>query len=293
MSDIVRAAGGVLVKGVGSDRRVAIVHRDRYDDWAWPKGKAENGETSIETALREVEEETGVTARIVGSLDTVEYKLSSGRRKQVDFYVMRPIRAPKFRPNKEVDDLKWVSVKDALRRLSYDHDRTLIESSDFKRLCRTGTVHLFRHVHAGSRSKWSGDDHVRPITAKGKRQAKSVGERIAVDGVDRIYASSYERCVQSVEPLSKATDTPIKVLDGLAEGSRPDQVVAEMKRLAGLRVVMCSHGDVIPAVLDQLDRMGVTLHSASGIFDCKKASVWEVTIDGGKPVSASYIPPPT
>ena len=283
-----------MVRGVGDDRLLAIVHRQRYDDWSFAKGKADDGETSEQTALREVEEETGMTCRIVGAIDTIHYPLATGATKEVEFFLMRPIGVDRgaFTPNSEVDELRWISPDDAREQLTYSHDRGLLDHPSFDRLAKSGTVHLFRHVHAGSRRRWDGDDRLRPVSAKGRRQAEDVADRLAADGVDRIFTSPYDRCVQSVEPLSETTGAEIEPLDALAEGSDPGGALDLIEPLAGLRIVMCSHGDIIPEMLDRLDANGTVLRSPTGTFDCKKASVWEVTVEDGRPVTADYHPPP-
>lgn len=294
MVDIVSAAGGIVVQGIGDTIRMAVAHRPGYDDWSFPKGKADPNESSQETAVREVEEEIGVRSRIVGFLGTHEYELSSGKLKQVDFYLMRPlsVRLPAFQPNREVDEVRWVSASEARDLLDYRNDRTLLDLSAFGRLCRTGTVHLFRHSQAGSRSRWTGDDRLRPLTEKGEKQSKQVAADLASHGVDRILTSPYQRCVQSVDPLAKQTRTPIETMDELAEGGSGTRVFDMMLELAGLRVVMCSHGDVIPDVLRRLNVAGTTLETPNGLLDCKKASVWEVSIDNGRATRAIYRPPP-
>ncbi len=288
----VRASGGVLVRGVGADREVALIHRQRYDDWSLPKGKADDGESSEETALREVEEETGITPRIVGFLERVEYTLSSGARKEVDFYLMRPVASESFVPNDEVDALTWVPLGEAPARLTYARDRELLELARFESLSTSGRVHLYRHAHAGSRKRWVGDDSARPLSDKGRLQAGRVADRLEPFGIDKILSSPYDRCVQSVEPLADRLARPIESLSGLEEGNPVDPAIAAIHELAGLEVVMCSHGENIPEILRRLERSGTVLQSDNGWFDCKKASIWEVEVVAGRPATATYRPPP-
>jgi 8-oxo-dGTP pyrophosphatase MutT (NUDIX family) len=138
MSDtrIVRAAGG-LVTRTGPEREVTVlvVHRPRYDDWSLPKGKAEPGERDEETALREVEEETGYRCALGSELPTVHYEDRRGRPKQVRFWNMTVISGdskagtdPPFEPNDEVDERRWISPAEAATLLSYDADRRLVLS---------------------------------------------------------------------------------------------------------------------------------------------------------------------
>jgi 8-oxo-dGTP diphosphatase len=115
--------------------RILLVHRPRYDDWSLPKGKAEAGERAEETALREVEEETGLRCRLGPEVGAPRYRDSRGRDKEVRYWLMEPRRGfagfdaeTVFTPNHEVDEIRWASAQDAAELLSYDHDRRLVAS---------------------------------------------------------------------------------------------------------------------------------------------------------------------
>ena len=116
-----RAAGGVIFRGQFSEPEIVIVHRPRYDDWTFPKGKAESGETDEQTALREVLEETGFECNLGEELPSVTYRDHKDRSKIVRYWVMT-VNAGAFEPNDEVDVLEWVSATEAGERLTYDHD---------------------------------------------------------------------------------------------------------------------------------------------------------------------------
>jgi len=117
----VRAAGGLIFRGSLSDPKLAIVHRPRYDDWTFPKGKAEPGEADEETAYREVLEETGFECELGRELPSVTYRDHKDRSKIVRYWVMSVLSGA-FEPNEEVDVLEWVSAIEAGERLTYDHD---------------------------------------------------------------------------------------------------------------------------------------------------------------------------
>jgi 8-oxo-dGTP diphosphatase len=117
----VRAAGGLVVR----DGRVLLVHRPKYDDWTFPKGKAEDGETDEECAVREVAEETGLRCALAEEAGATEYVDSKGRPKRVRWWVMHP-RGGAFVPTDEVDELRWTTPADAARVLSYPHDVALL-----------------------------------------------------------------------------------------------------------------------------------------------------------------------
>jgi 8-oxo-dGTP diphosphatase len=117
----VKASGGVVTR----DGDVALVHRPRYDDWSFPKGKLDPGETWEECALREVREETGLTCRLGDELPPTSYRDNKGRAKVVRYWRMEPLEG-EFVPSDEVDELRWLAPDDAADLLSYEHDRELL-----------------------------------------------------------------------------------------------------------------------------------------------------------------------
>ena len=128
----VRAAGGIVVRRERDGAaQVLLVHRPRYDDWSLPKGKADPGERDEETALREVEEETGLRCILGAAAGRTRYRDSKGRNKVVHYWMMEPESAAaaadgSFVPNDEVDEVLWCSVDEAEQRLTYAHDRKLL-----------------------------------------------------------------------------------------------------------------------------------------------------------------------
>jgi 8-oxo-dGTP diphosphatase len=120
----VRAAGGLVVR----DGEVLLVHRPRYDDWTFPKGKAEEGETDEDCALREVLEETGLQCRLGAEAGVTEYVDSKDRPKRVRWWLMEPVQGD-FVPNDEVDEVRWVEPATAAELLSYGRDLTLLEGA--------------------------------------------------------------------------------------------------------------------------------------------------------------------
>jgi 8-oxo-dGTP diphosphatase len=118
----VEAAGGVIER----DGRIAIVHRPRYGDWSLPKGKLELGETFEQAALREVLEETGLVCVLGPELEPVRYVDGRGRTKLVRYWRMT-VEAGNFVANEEVDELRWLSPADAVKVLTYEHDRALVD----------------------------------------------------------------------------------------------------------------------------------------------------------------------
>lgn len=288
---VVRAAGGLVFRHTSKGKlRLLIAHRPSYDDWSLPKGKADDGETPEQTAVREVLEETGYHCRIVAPLGTNRYRISNGV-KEVAWFAMRPLPdSPGFEVNDEIDEIRWVSRKEAEQVLDYENDRGLVTDSPFKQLAQTGTIYLHRHASAGDRSKWKGDDRDRPLSKKGRRQARAFAGTMKDRGVERVLSSPYERCVQSVKPLAKAIGVEVEVDDSLAEGPDIDAAYELVDSLVGYNVVLCSHGDVIPAVIHRMMWAGLTLESR---FYCSKGSTWEIGVDAGRFTTGHYVPPPS
>jgi 8-oxo-dGTP diphosphatase len=124
-AEIVRAAGGLIVRRQAGQLEVALVHRPVHQDWSYPKGKLEEGETLEDAAQREVLEETGLICRLLRFVGHTDYIDRKGRPKVVAYWVMSAV-AGTFVPNEEVDELRWVDVATAGGLLSYERDRELL-----------------------------------------------------------------------------------------------------------------------------------------------------------------------
>jgi 8-oxo-dGTP diphosphatase len=123
--EVVQAAGGLVIRRHSGALQLAIVHRPAHEDWSFPKGKLEEGETFDEAARREVEEETGMACRLLRFIGHTEYVDRKGRPKAVAYWVMEATGGS-FTPNLEVDELRWVGLEEAGRLLTYPRDRELV-----------------------------------------------------------------------------------------------------------------------------------------------------------------------
>jgi 8-oxo-dGTP pyrophosphatase MutT (NUDIX family)/phosphohistidine phosphatase SixA len=296
----IQAAGGVVWRLAASENgtnvEVAIIHRPRYDDWSIPKGKLAPGESPLEGAVREVHEETGYRVQVGRPLGEIRYLKNSGgatREKVVHFWAMRAA-AGEFSPGAEVDELRWLPLTAARELVTRATDREVLERFS-RRPAGTGAVLLVRHASAGSRSKWEGDDALRPLDEEGQEAAEELVRLLSRFGVDQIISADYVRCVQTVEPLSEAIGVPVEEEPLLSERGFPrreEEAVALIRELGrpGRAVVACSQAKVIPELVerlaadDQVDLEGET--------HVKKGGVWSLSFHDHKLVGAEAFPPP-
>jgi 8-oxo-(d)GTP phosphatase len=166
----IRAAGAVLWRARAGGIETALVHRPRYDDWSFPKGKSLPGEHVLLTAVREVEEETGVRAALGRRLPSQCYPVE-GPPKRVEYWAARPVSAERFAPGDEVDGLAWLPLPAARERLSYPRDVSVLDVFTTGP-ADTAPVILVRHAAAISRKAWRSaghaDDLARPLSDVGQ-----------------------------------------------------------------------------------------------------------------------------
>jgi 8-oxo-dGTP diphosphatase len=150
---------------------------------------------------------------------------------------------------------------------------------------------LVRHGRAGHRSRWQGDDRDRPLSGRGERQAVALVRQLAGFEFARVLSSPYVRCVQTVKPLAVARSVKVEDSDEFAEGNsrKAIEVVRGLAEQSD-NVVVCSHGDVIPDIVDLLVRAdAMQLPDVQG---WAKGSTWVLTANDGRFDSARYLPPP-
>ncbi|WP_436526932.1 NUDIX hydrolase [Actinoplanes sp. HUAS TT8] len=285
MPDPMRAAGGVLYRpGASGVPEVCLVHRPRYDDWSLPKGTVNHDEPALAAAIREVTEETGTAGIPEFGLPEVAYRLPDGRPKTVRYWLMRADGTGPIQDTDEVDKLAWLPLPEAALRLTYPDERALLD-----RVAAlppvTSVVALVRHAHAGQRKHWDGPDSLRPISPKGVRQSARVAERLATFRPHRLIAATPLRCSQTLQPLAKTTRLPLVVDAAFAEPETaeglPAKLAAARARLAQVRtagrVVVCSQGKLIPALLAALSR-----DPDVDAYKTRKGEGWLLTWSGEK-----------
>jgi 8-oxo-(d)GTP phosphatase len=283
----VTAAGGVVWRIRDGAPEVLVIHRPRYDDWTLPKGKLLPGELDLVAAVREVGEEVGAEVAVQRRIGTIKYLVGDARKK-VTYWSMR-YRAGEFEPNDEVDSVEWLRVGRAYQRLTYNVDRSVMR--DFASTpVADSVVVLVRHAKAGKRSDWRGDDKLRPLDAEGRRQAELLAAMLTLFRPTRIYAADRTRCIQTVEPLARATGLKVRVEPSFADEAFEEGPGGTVNRLLALAkpghvTVICGQGRSIPALIDQL---GPGVRSS----ETRKGAWWVLTIVDGDVVSTDYYEAP-
>ena len=290
------AAGAVLWRKAPDNPQsieIAVIHRPKYDDWSFPKGKLDPGETFLTAAVREVQEETSMSVRLGRHLGGVTYPIPGHRKlKRVEYWAAESVGG-EFGANNEVDVLHWLPVDEVPDHLSYPMDRMILRR--FVAVpTDTRTVLLVRHAKAGSRKRYNGDDTLRPLDATGKEQAAALVGQLRLFGADSVYAADRTRCIDTVLPLAEALGVEVTTEPLLSEeGYEADPAAARARILeiasAGGTPVICSQGGVIPDLMAWWSQSaGVTLPSARN----RKASTWVLSFVGDQLVAADHLDSP-
>jgi 8-oxo-dGTP diphosphatase len=236
--DLIRAAGAVVWRPGRDGPDIALVHRPRYDDWSFPKGKCERDEHVLTTAAREVREETGLRVVLGRTLTSSVYQ-SAGGVKRVSYWAAQCAGSDGFAPNHEVDEVQWLPAAQARARLTYDRDVALLDEFAAGPV-RTVPLVLLRHASAGRKSDWVSEraaaqdrvaahervaagerakageraearDLARPLDGRGVAEASMLAGLLANYGKCQVISSAAERCLASVRPYAAAAGVQVQV----------------------------------------------------------------------------------
>jgi len=260
----VYAAGAVLWRLIDGKMHVLLIHRTVHGDITIPKGKVDPGETLPVTAVREIEEETGLSIALGVPLGVSEYPMPNGKTKVVHYWAAEVlpehILQSTFVPNGEVAALEWVTIKKARTYLSYAPDVEIIDAFAglvTQGITRTFAIIALRHAKATAPNDWSGPDATRPLSERGVAQAAALADTVSAWQPSRIIASTATRCVTTVAPLSAATGVPAKRTDLISQDAW-EEGTSDVRHIVGKRVrarktaVLCSHGPVLPDILREI-----------------------------------------
>ncbi len=257
----VRAAGALCWKYKGGKLQVLLIGRARNGDVSLPKGKTEPGELLPHTAVREVEEETGIRVRLGAPLGEIRYTLPGGRAKTVHYWAAKVRHKhsslKSFTPNGEITTAEWASVEKARKKLTYPHDVEILDefAARFEDgRARTFALVLLRHGKAVAHEDWDGPDAQRPLHRRGEQQALGVTPALQAFRPKKLITSDAVRCADTLQPLADAMGKKLKKTAAISQDAyeRGDAQVREVvrKRLQKrASAVLCSHGPVLPEIV--------------------------------------------
>jgi len=261
----IMAAGAVLYRVNQDEFEIALIHRPRYDDWSFPKGKIEFGESFLATARREVLEETGYAAKFGPLIAEIQY-LAEGVPKRVKYWAAHAISEPKSIADiEEVDLLEWHSLKSAKAKLTHEEDRKVLKlfkdmSPGIDKNC---TLILLRHAKALKRVEWIGDDGDRPLDNRGQIQSEKFRSIYEAYGIDEIFSSDAYRCLETVKPLGRDLGITVGIASDISEyqysrdKEKPLKFAKKFLKASKdsetpKTVLLCSHNPVLPKILKEL-----------------------------------------
>ena len=243
------SAGGVVLREHTDGLQVLLIHRERYDDWSLPKGKGEADELLPETAVREIQEETGVAARLGLRLPSLRYKVGK-QPKAVHYWRSAVLSQRPRRPDHEVSAVKWFPIDAALEKATHPDERAVIEAA--VTTPPTNALLIVRHAKAMQRKHWSGDDRKRRLSGRGRDQANRLVDVLAAFGIERLISSASARCKETLKPYAKTQKIGIETYDQLTEESAAKNPKAVRKLMAELLknldrpTAVCGHRPVLP-----------------------------------------------
>jgi 8-oxo-(d)GTP phosphatase len=255
------AAGALCWRINQGKLEVLLIHRPRYQDWSWPKGKLDDGETTPEAAVREVREEVGLDIRLGIPLPSIRYQVSAGL-KVVHYWAAKVDRATPVADGEEVDKLLWCSPERAFELLTNPSDEEPLEAlltAYHRGDLDTWPLLVVRHAKAKPRSSWTRAEGERTLAATGRRQALAIQRLLMAWQPDRVISSPWTRCIQTITPYVKIRKLKIKRCEAITEAShhrKPKKAAAVLEGLFDKRkpVVVCTHRPVLPTVIKEMSK---------------------------------------
>ena len=274
MSIVISAAGTILIR----NGEVLLVHRPRYDDWSFPKGKVDGAELLSLTAIRECEEETGFLAVLGPNLGIDRYETSLGK-KEVHYWLAHVLEDLGFAPDEEVDKIAWIPFDQVAMHLNYPQDLEFLERAIA--LPPTSPLIILRHAKAVKRSDFTGeDDSDRPLSGRGRRQSKIITEVLEGFGVEHVISSPMQRCQETVKRYVQQLSATPTLVDAISEWGyeqNPEDLdpAIELAMNNPAPTVLCSHRPVLDAILDTVARLG-------GISETERTEgIWTTKLSPG------------
>jgi 8-oxo-dGTP diphosphatase len=254
---LIIAAGTVLWRRNSRDEvEVALIHRPRYDDWSFPKGKLEEGESEIAAAFRETLEETGFDSTFGPELCKVDYSIGDVK-KTVRYWSAQAVsHSQSVLDKSEVDQIIWISTGEAYKKLSREGDKEVLKN--FENFgAETTALILLRHAKAISRGEWESDDGDRPLAQIGQIQAMRMLAQYLPYGISEIHTSDAVRCYETVVPMAHSLTLDLVYCSDLSEyafvKNRDLSLTAVTEIIeSGLSALVCGHNPVLPWLVKKL-----------------------------------------
>ncbi len=254
--DVIRAAGVVVFHPEANpEPRFLAVHRPHREDWSLPKGKVEGGETLPCAAVRECDEETGYQISLSARLPSLRYQ-AAGQSKIVDYWIGHVRGDEGFAPDEEVDEITWVPLSKAKEFLTYPDDAEVVQVA--ARAPATTPLIILRHAKAMKRADFDGkDDAERPLSGRGRGEAKRLTDVLDAFGVRRVHSSPFKRCLSTVTRYAKSIGVDVELEPAFSEFDHDSDPAATKARTVELLqqiepTVVCTHRPVIPSVFSAL-----------------------------------------
>ena len=289
------------------DIEVCLVHRPKYDDWSWPKGKLDGNESIYQAAVREMQEETGYAVALGAYIQSVEYSLSEegkhgkkrvnpkSPRKIVHYWIahtlndtasslQRAVLGPVERGD-DVDDVQWVSVTKARKILTHSSDVEVLTS--FVQLVQqgaldAGTLILVRHGKAEGRKSWRGTDPNRPLTPKGAAASYAIARELACFGIEHLASSPWKRCMDTLAPYAWQTGQGVVSAPAMTEHAFAEHPDNSWQYLL----------ETIQTCVRQGSVMALSMHRPviGGMFEHLRAMCVSKSVARALPAKTPYMP---
>ena len=301
MSSAIIAAGAVIWrKNAEKKIEIAVVHRPRYNDWTIPKGKLEVGETLISCAYREAQEETGLAFHFGPFLGSVQYATVDGQ-KIASYWAAKHIpQSHDFTPNSEVDRLEWWDTDKALKELTRDTDKEVLNLFLDSPYDATPLV-LLRHAKALVREEWQGEDEDRPLEIIGQNQARRMMVNLAPYQIAEVHTSDAVRCYDTVIGFARALSIDPVITSDVSEYTfkkNKEKSLDFIKKLAEQvsqtesATVVCSHNPVLPKMLGKLLKKSKIADKELPAGKLLPGDAWVLFLKKKKVVQVDYLPAP-
>jgi len=263
---VVPAAGTVPWRRRRGRLEVALVHRPKYDDWSWAKGKLDPAEDWPVAAARETQEETGLQVHLGRPLPSASYivldRTGEPATKRVRYWAAE-VAGGHGRLVNEIDEVRWLDVVAAHDRLDYARDREQLRAlvrADAAGRLTTWPLAIVRHAKARPRGSWKHPDPQRPLDERGEARAQAIVPLLAAYGISRLVSSDSVRCAETLRPYAASAGLPLRLKDALSEegfDADPERSAHHLRRAVerGAPTALCSHGPLIPSLVTAMRRL--------------------------------------